>query len=81
MMVDWHIRKRPSVLGMLSGAVSGLVAITPACGYVQTSGALAIGVLSGIGCYFGTKLKHRLGYGKKRQRVLAYDSRFCLPLL
>ena len=53
----------PSVLGIISGAVGGLVAITPAAGYVTPVGALFIGVASGIACYWGaTWLKHKLGY-------------------
>lgn len=63
MVVEWLINKRPSVLGIISGAVAGLVGITPAAGFVNPSGALMIGVASGAGCYFAAvKLKHWLGY-------------------
>ena len=48
---EWLVSKRPSVLGMISGAVAGLVAITPACGYVDPRGALIIGALAGVVCY------------------------------
>lgn len=63
MVVEWLINKRPSVLGIISGAVAGLVGITPAAGFVNPAGALMIGVASGAGCYFAAvKLKHWLGY-------------------
>lgn len=61
--IEWKIHNRPSVLGIISGAVGGLVAITPACAYVSPMGALAIGLLAGLSCYFAsTSLKRRLGY-------------------
>ena len=63
MGAEWIIAKKPSVLGMLSGAISGLVAITPASGYVGPMGALAIGFVAGIVCYWGAAwLKPKLGY-------------------
>ena len=63
MVCEWIIHKKPSVLGIVSGAVSGLVAITPASGFVAPSGALAIGLVAGIACYWGaTSLKKALGY-------------------
>ena len=62
MLTEWYIRKRPSVLGMASGAVSGLVAITPAAGYVNPTGAFVIGVVAGPFCLFGAQLKHHLGF-------------------
>ena len=53
---------RPSMLGAISGAVSGLVAITPACGWVGVGGGLAIGALAGMTCFWGvTGLKKLLG--------------------
>jgi Amt family ammonium transporter len=56
-------RGKPSVLGIVSGAVAGLVAITPASGFVTPVGALAIGFAAGIACYWGaTGLKRMLGY-------------------
>ena len=56
-------RGKPSVLGIVSGAVDGLVAITPASGFVTQVGALAIGFAAGIACYWGaTGLKRMLGY-------------------
>ena len=63
MAVEWALRGKPSVLGIISGAVAGLVAITPASGFVDPRGALAIGVAAGIACYWGASgLKRLLGY-------------------
>jgi Amt family ammonium transporter len=63
MFLEWMLRGKPSVLGIISGAIGGLVAITPAAGFVTPVGALCIGVASGIACYWGaTWLKHKLGY-------------------
>jgi len=60
---EWVMHKRPSVLGILSGAVAGLVAITPAAGYVNPAGALAIGVAAGLICMWGVAtLKAKLKY-------------------
>ncbi len=63
MLVEWIFQKKPSVLGMLSGAVAGLVAITPAAGFVDPSGSLYIGLIAGVVCYAGAVwLKHKIGY-------------------
>jgi Amt family ammonium transporter len=63
MFVEWMTRGKPSVLGIISGAVGGLVAITPASGFVAPAGALAIGIVAGLACYWGaTWLKRTLGY-------------------
>ena len=63
MFVEWGLKKKPSVLGIISGAVAGLVAITPASGYVDLTGALAIGIAAGVICYYSaTSLKRALGY-------------------
>jgi len=51
--IEWFIVKKPTLIGMASGAISGLVGITPASGYVDVSGALAIGALSGLVGYWG----------------------------
>jgi len=60
---EWARKGKPSVLGAISGAVAGLVAITPAAGFVGPAGALAIGAIAGIGCYGATSwLKHKLRY-------------------
>jgi Amt family ammonium transporter len=61
--VEWIVHKRASVLGAASGAVAGLVAITPAAGTAGPGGALLIGLIAGAICFFtATRLKHRLGY-------------------
>ncbi len=63
MTTEWIIRKKPSVLGIISGAVAGLVAITPASGFVDPTGALILGLVAGVVCYWGaTGLKHMFGY-------------------
>jgi Amt family ammonium transporter len=63
MLTEWITKKKPSVLGIISGAVAGLVAITPASGFVTPSGALIIGIAAGVVCFFAaTSLKHALGY-------------------
>jgi Amt family ammonium transporter len=51
MVVEWVERKKPGMLGLASGAVAGLVAITPAAGFVNPQGALIIGIVAGAGCY------------------------------
>jgi Amt family ammonium transporter len=62
-MLEFMLRGKPSVLGFCSGAVAGLVVITPACGYVDPTGAVIIGVAAGIVPFFAcTKLKSWLGY-------------------
>src|SRR5438046_3465894 len=62
-MLEYALRGKPSVLGFCSGAVGGLVVITPACGYVSPTGAVIIGVAAGIVPFFAcTKLKSWLGY-------------------
>jgi Amt family ammonium transporter len=63
MLVEWFHRGKPTVIGICSGAVAGLVAITPASGFVGPLGSLAIGAAAGIVCYWGvTGLKHMFGY-------------------
>jgi Amt family ammonium transporter len=63
MLVEWMLRGKPTVIGICTGAVAGLVAITPASGFVGPGGALAIGVAAGVICYWGvTGLKHMFGY-------------------
>jgi len=63
MFAEWIARGKPSVLGIISGAVAGLVAITPASGFVNPTGALAIGLIAGLICFWGaTGLKHAMGY-------------------
>ncbi|MDO5630797.1 MAG: ammonium transporter [Paracoccus sp. (in: a-proteobacteria)] len=63
MMVEWLHRKRPSTFGLLSGAVAGLVSVTPACGFVGPAGAIAIGFLSAPVCVWAVEVvKRRIGY-------------------
>jgi len=63
MFTEWIAKGKPSVLGIASGAVAGLVAITPASGFVGATGALAIGIAAGIGCFFAaTTVKRMFGY-------------------
>ncbi len=63
MFVEWMVLKKPSVLGILSGAIAGLVAITPASGYVDPMGAPFIGLAAGLVCFIASvKIKHMFGY-------------------
>jgi Amt family ammonium transporter len=62
MFGEWIMRGKPTVLGTASGAVAGLVAITPACGYVGPMAAIAIGAIAGFLCFNACNLKMRLGY-------------------
>jgi Amt family ammonium transporter len=63
LFAEWVLQGKPSVLGMLSGAVAGLVAITPAAGFVAPDGALYIGLIAGLICYGGAvRLKRFFGY-------------------
>jgi Amt family ammonium transporter len=63
MFVEWMVAKKPSVLGMISGAVAGLVAITPASGFVTPTGALIIGFAAGLVCYLSSvHMKKIFGY-------------------
>ena len=63
MFAEWIISKKPSVLGMVSGAVAGLVAITPASGFVNPGDALIIGIIAGVVCYISAvHVKKMFGY-------------------
>jgi Amt family ammonium transporter len=63
MFAEWLVDKKPTVLGLASGIVAGLVAITPAAGFVNLPAALIIGLVAGVlGFYFVAKIKHKLGY-------------------
>jgi len=63
MTIEWFDRKKPGLLGLASGAVAGLVAITPACGFVNPMGALILGIVAGLVCYAAAVwLKKALGY-------------------
>ena len=62
-VTEWLVHKRASVLGIASGAVAGLVAVTPAAGTCGPVGALVLGLIAGAVCFFAaTRLKYRLGY-------------------
>lgn len=61
--LEWIVRKRPTALGTISGAIAGLACVTPASGYVTPLGALGIGALAGVVCYLAVVVvKGRLGY-------------------
>ncbi len=62
MIAEWLYRGKPTVLGAVSGAVAGLVAITPAAGFVTPISALFIGIAGGVVCFFAVNLKERFGY-------------------
>ena len=63
MFAEWIVAKKPSILGMISGAVAGLVAITPASGFVDPVGALIIGISAGVVCYISAVwVKKLFGY-------------------
>ena len=62
MFAEWYTRGKPTVLGAASGAVAGLVAITPASGYVSPIAALVIGIIGGVVCFTGIKLKEKFKY-------------------
>jgi Amt family ammonium transporter len=63
MFVEWFAKGKPSVLGIASGAVAGLVAITPASGFVGPSASVVIGIAAGVVCFFAaTTLKRAMGY-------------------
>jgi Amt family ammonium transporter len=63
MTIEWLRHRKPSVLGICTGAVAGLAAVTPASGYIGPVGALGIGVSSGVLCFFAsTQMKQRFGY-------------------
>jgi Amt family ammonium transporter len=63
MFTEWVMKGKPSVLGIISGAVAGLVAVTPASGFVLPGGGLVIGIAAGIICFFAsTTVKNAIGY-------------------
>ncbi|MFH2093795.1 MAG: ammonium transporter [Pseudomonadota bacterium] len=63
LFVEWKVSGKPTLLGLASGAIAGLVGITPAAGFVSLGGAMAIGIVAGALGYFGVAmLKHKLGY-------------------
>ena len=62
LFVAWIFEKRPSFLGLLTGAVAGLATVTPAAGYVSPAAACLIGAVAGVVCYGAVALKNRLGW-------------------
>lgn len=58
MLLDWRLERKFSAIGFCSGAIAGLVAITPASGYVGTYSALAIGAVGAAGCNMATRIKY-----------------------
>jgi len=58
MGLEWILKGKPSVLGTVSGAIAGLVVVTPGSGYMDQNGAIVSGLTSGPVCYFGITLKH-----------------------
>ncbi len=63
MSAEWMARGKPSMLGIVSGAIAGLVAVTPASGFAGPMGSIVLGIVAGLVCYwFVTSLKHKFGY-------------------
>jgi Amt family ammonium transporter len=62
MMMEWWIVKRPSALGLASGIVAGLGSITPAAGFVTPGWAMVIGLVGGVLCFYGVRLKFKVNY-------------------
>ncbi len=63
MFIEWMVKGKPSMLGAASGAVAGLVAITPACGFIGPMGAIILGIVAGVVCFWAvTSLKGMFGY-------------------
>jgi len=60
LIMAWAIEKKPKFVGLLTGSIAGLAAVTPAAGYVTTKVAVLIGILASIVCYFAVNLKNRL---------------------
>lgn len=63
LLIEWASKGKPSLLGMVSGAIAGLVAVTPASGFAGPMGSIVLGLLAGVVCfYFVAVIKHQLGY-------------------
>lgn len=63
LFVEWAVKGKPSMLGMVSGAVAGLVAVTPACGFAGPMGSIVLGLVAGVVCFvFCSSVKNALGY-------------------
>ncbi|NTW35204.1 MAG: ammonium transporter, partial [Syntrophobacteraceae bacterium] len=62
MMVEWVVAGKPSALGLASGIVAGLASVTPAAGFVTPAWAILIGLAGGVICFYGVRIKFKLGY-------------------
>ncbi len=62
MVVEWRHSGKPTALGVASGLVAGLVAITPACGYVAPWAAIVIGIIASVVCFYAVQAKYKYGY-------------------
>jgi len=62
LVLAWGFEKKPKFVGLLTGSIAGLAAVTPAAGYVSTPSAVAIGIAASVVCYFAINLKNRLGW-------------------
>lgn len=62
LLLSWFVDKRPSMVGALTGAVAGLVAITPAAGYVTPTSSIIIGIAAAVGCFYAFKFRQRMGW-------------------
>jgi ammonium transporter, Amt family len=62
MMVEWKVAGKPSALGLASGIVAGLASVTPAAGFVTPAWAIIIGLAGGVLCFYGVRIKFKLGY-------------------
>lgn len=62
MFMEWWLVKKPSALGLASGIVAGLASVTPAAGFVTPGWAIVIGLVGGVLCFYGVRLKYKLGY-------------------
>lgn len=69
MLVEWKHRGRPSLFGAVSGSIAGLVAITPACGFVGPMGAIVLGFIAGPLCLVGGKTQTDAGHGRRLRRI------------
>ena len=62
LIIEWSNARQPKFVGLLTGTVAGLAAITPAAGYVSIATAPVIGIIAGLACYYAVALKNRLGW-------------------
>jgi ammonium transporter, Amt family len=62
MLLEWRVAGKPSALGLASGIVAGLASVTPAAGFVTPAWAIVIGLAGGVLCFYGVRIKFKLGY-------------------